>query len=95
VVFLGLVQFSTTLFPARTAVRSVTRSGSFREGDCGAPGIPQPLSRKATWNPAKAIPVSSFRFIGTRSKAMSALGTNLIRLSVSGGACPSVMTLFY
>src|SRR6185503_114128 len=51
---LGIVQFSLTSPPARVADKSRTGAGRFKEGGCGAPGVPHPeravkLSPKATF----------------------------------------------
>jgi len=42
---LGLVQVSVTALPARVAAKSVTGSGKFSDGGCGAPGVPHPETK--------------------------------------------------
>jgi hypothetical protein len=50
----GIVHVSVTWFPARVADRSPTASGRFKEGGCGAPGVPHAASRAHRPNPSTA-----------------------------------------
>jgi hypothetical protein len=59
----GIVQFNVTAFPALVADKSVTGSGRFSDGGCGAPGVPQPASQMPASNPAPAHAVRLSKLI--------------------------------